>query len=138
MENNFFSLTDLEKSFLRPVCSAFTINHNSPERKIKSQDVVKNMKLKGYPITERSLRKIIGHIRYNNLLKPYFILSDSDGYWVSDSSRELKKFYNSMRFRAINILSNIKAIPDMIKDPTNDGQLDLFADILDPENLINQ
>jgi len=132
MEGNYFKLNDTEKGMIRPICDSFNLNHNSSDRKISADEIVKRMKKAGYPFNERVLRKIIGYVRYNNLLAPYFILSDRDGYWLSDNHQEIERFYHSLRKLALSILSNIKACPQILKGETKDDkQLDLFSDIFE-------
>lgn len=122
MKNEKFStqLLPNEVELIRPICDAFLRGHNSPTKKITNDKIVAGLKRAGYDIKNGSgggatLRKIIGYIRVNDLMNPYFILSDTTGYWVSQDTSEITNFYNSMKFRALAILENIKPLKDRIQ-----------------------
>lgn len=117
MDHNagLFKLNSYEFSLVRPVCRSFQFHHNTPDTKITTRQIVADMKKAGHKIEETQLYRIIGYIRSNNLLKPYFLVSDKAGYWVTDNAADIRKFYEYMKYRAMSMLSSIKPIPGLIK-----------------------
>ena len=53
----------------------------------------------------------------------YRIISDTKGYWLSESKEDWRKWRNMMHRQAISRLEVIKPINDRLKD--YDGQIDL-------------
>lgn len=104
------NITDEDRKLFKPIANSFLLNHNNSTKKIKSPVIIKGLRNAGYSITEAGFRKIIGYLRSIDYFNPGFILSDGEGYWYSEDKTEMKKFYSSMKFRALSILHNIKPI----------------------------
>lgn len=123
---SFFTLSEDQKKIIRPILDSFLINHNSADKKIKADAIRFKLKQNKYLVGDAELRKIIGYIRLNDLMNPYFILSDTGGYWASSDLKEKGIFYDSMKSRALSILANIKPLRNQIKDG---NQPELFSSI---------
>lgn len=95
---------------------SFRTNHNSIDKKIKSKEIIENLKRRSYNIDESVIREIIGHIRSKDLLSPGFILSDRHGYWYEEISlEEMERVWESEFGRAKAILYNWKPLYRRIK-----------------------
>ncbi|MGH2642343.1 MAG: hypothetical protein ACRDE2_00215 [Chitinophagaceae bacterium] len=108
-------ITDNDRILFEPIKRSFLSNHFSSERKIKSNGIVMGLRKNGYKIDDAGFRRIIGYLRSIDYFNPGFVLSDINGYWYSEDISEMKRFYSSMKFRALSILHNIKPIYQKLK-----------------------
>jgi hypothetical protein len=93
--------------------------HNNEKCKIKSDDIVREIRNRGYAMDGGQLREIMGHIRRNDLVSPGFILSDNGGYWYSEDLKEMEKAWESELSRAKSILNNFMPLKKRVRSLNN-------------------
>src|SRR4051812_18194234 len=73
-----------------------------PEHAITNKQIVSSMKEKEYKINDSRVRKIINHIRINNIIP--CLMATSKGYYISHDPEEINSFIESLKGResAIN------------------------------------
>lgn len=66
---------------------------------VKAKDIAKALQQRaphGTKVTERLVRKLVHHIRVNNLVshsgKTYIILAGSSGYWIAKEQQEVREY----------------------------------------------
>lgn len=127
------NITIEDQKLFDPIYKSFLYNHNNSKKKVKSGEIRNGMRRSGYMLNDAQFRKIIGYMRSVDYFKPGFILSDGDGYWYSEDISEMKKFYSSMKFRALSILHNVKPLFEKLKEDKyrtmTEGETNLFKNI---------
>lgn len=107
-------LTDYEKEVLLPVMVKCL------ERKVGKENAVTNaymcvrMNAKGYEIGEARVRKIINHIRTNNLVPR--LMASSCGYYVTNDENELKSYIASLKGREDAIRAMRNAVEEQLEE----------------------
>jgi hypothetical protein len=101
-ENITSPLTKEELTLMEIIASNFARNYIGKTKAITGHVIVTRMKEKGYNITEPRLRKIMNHIRKTGIAP---ILSNSKGYWYSNSSLEIQEQVKSLKERSQAIMA---------------------------------
>lgn len=107
-------LSDYEKEVLLPVMVKCL------ERKVGKENAVTNaymcvrMNEKGYEIGEARVRKIINHIRTNNLVPR--LMASSCGYYVTNDVTELKSYIASLKGREDAIRAMRSAVEEQLEE----------------------
>lgn len=116
------TISDKHQIIAGQVIRGFRINHNGADKKIKSADIIAGLKRRGYIIGDAELRQIIGHIRRNDLCSPGFILSDSNGYWLSEDAIDMQQVWKSQYGRAVEIMKNFQPLHKRFKHLVSEEQ----------------
>lgn len=112
-------LTKKDQTVAGILILAFRLKYNTSSNKVNSSELIALIRIRNLPIRAAGLRKIIGHIRRNDLLAPGFLLSDTSGYWYSLDENEMQTVWLSEHRRAINILLNFKPLRRRFKHLLN-------------------
>lgn len=101
-------LNDYERDTLLPVIRSGLSTKIGAAKVISSTTIIRKMRDAGYKLTDARLRKIISHIRTNNLI--YGLVSTGKGYFVATKASEIDDCIESMRGRVAAIQANIEAL----------------------------
>lgn len=108
----------------------FTKRYNGKSNAVKSDDIIFHLKATGHSnVHGRDIRRIIGHIRQNDLVSPSFILSNVHaGYWLSSDATEMDSYIDQEMNRMSSQFQNIKSLHQRIRynKPKNETQPSLF------------
>ena len=115
-------LTDYERNTILPALCTILKNRIGCRSAITSKRMISL--LEGYKISEPRVRKIVNHIRNNDLVP--CLIANSDGYYVAQSNEEMMTYEESLLGREEAIRSVRKAMERQRKIVYGDGQLTLF------------
>lgn len=101
-ENETHELTEYEETTLLPVIIKGLSNKIGVENAVTSTEITKKMKGAGYKLDPARLRKLINHIRINNLI--YNLIATSKGYYIAQTPSECRDFIKSLDQRANAII----------------------------------
>ena len=129
--NDIKLLNDKELNLVQTICDIFKERYTGKTSAAKTEEILFHLKATGtVSLSPQTLRKIIGHIRNNDLLAPFFILSNvNSGYWLSSVESELNAFLNQELDRMSNQYTNIQLLHQRIrngKKKTENNQQQLF------------
>lgn len=96
-EDITYELTDYELNTLVSVVVKGLSNKKGKENAITNKVICEKLKSAGYKISEPRLRKIIHHIRVEQLIVG--LCCNSKGYYVTDSLEELSRYVESLAQR---------------------------------------
>ena len=103
-------LSEKQQRIARLLIVSLRTNYSASDQKIKSTEIIKAVRARGFTLHDAELRQIIGYIRRQDLCAPGFILSDGGGYWYSEDENEMQQVWASEYGRALNILHNFKPL----------------------------
>lgn len=89
-------LNDYERNVLLPVLIAGLKTKEGSNMAVTNKHIVKMLK-GSYKITEARVRKIINHIRTNNIIPG--LIATSSGYFIANSKVELLDYEESLKGR---------------------------------------
>lgn len=95
------SLNDYERSILLPIFIRSLLRRNGKSNSVTSDYICKKMKELGYNVTPPRVRKIINHIRTNNLVP--CLIATSEGYYIAETEQEAKDYLQSLEGRYMAI-----------------------------------
>lgn len=101
-------LTQYEEGVLLPLIIRGLRTKVGNENAITSTDIILRLKEWGEKINGPRLRKVINHIRLNNLVPR--LCASSDGYWIEGDDVRLRKYIESLVYRA----GAIRAVADSL------------------------
>jgi len=104
-ERETHELNHYELKTLLPVLSIGLNRKIGKLNAITNKDICLSMKQAGYKLTDARLRKIIHHIRVNNLIP--LLIATSKGYYISNDENEINQYIKSLSER-INSIQEIK------------------------------
>lgn len=131
-EDITYELTDYETETLLPLVVKGLKNKKGKENSITNKVICQKLKEAGYKISEPRLRKIIHHIRVEQLIVG--LCCNSKGYYVTDSLEELGRYVESLAQR----IRSQQAIHDSMKSCMDKIRiLDLAFDFKDNINIEN-
>lgn len=96
-EDITYELTEYETNTLLPIVVKGLKTKNGKKNAITNKRICEALKNKGYKISEPRLRKIIHHIRVEQIIVG--LCCNSKGYYVTDSLEELGKYVESLAQR---------------------------------------
>ncbi len=96
-EDITYELTDYELNTLVSVVVKGLSSKKGKENAITNKVICEKLKSAGYKISEPRLRKIIHHIRVEQLIVG--LCCNSKGYYVTDSLEELSRYVESLAQR---------------------------------------
>ena len=91
------ALTDYERTTILPIMVKCLNNKIGKEAAITNNTMCEKMEEHGYHITPTRVRKIINHIRINNLIEG--LMATSTGYYVTHDTSELRTYIVSLKGR---------------------------------------
>lgn len=110
-------LCEYEREKVLPIMVKCLERHIDKDKAITNAQMCQKMKEYGYSITETRVRKIINHIRNNDLVK--CLKASSKGYYVATDKRDMQEYIESLdeRIAAIqkvrdSIFSQMKMMPE--------------------------
>lgn len=112
-------LSNKQQKIAGLIMYSLKLNHSTHESKIKANDILNNIRTRGYKINDAEIRQIVGYIRRNDLCSPGFILADNGGYWYSEDLSEMAAVYETEFGRALNVMHNFKPLRRRIKHLKN-------------------
>lgn len=83
------------------------------EKIITSSEAIKGLKANGYKINPARWRKIVNHIRVNNIIN--FLVSSSKGYYIATKKEEIIQYIESLDQRANAIITVRDALDYQLK-----------------------
>lgn len=101
-------LTDYERETLLPLIRLGLSTKIGKANCIASSTIIRKMNAAGYKLDGPRLRKIINHIRSNDMLSG--LVSTSKGYYVATNAREIDEYISSLYGRANAIQDIINAL----------------------------
>lgn len=102
-EEQTCELTDYEKETLLPLMVKGLLTKRGEANAVTSTEIVKKLKAEGYKIDSARVRKLVNHIRTNNLI--YNLMATSKGYYIAQSSEECRSFIRSLDQRINSIIA---------------------------------
>ena len=101
-------LNEKEESLL-PFVIALLETHKGKAKAITNKTISYNILVQKYEkIDGPRIRKIINHIRTNNLIS--CLMASNNGYYVTDDPEEIKDYIRSLKGRAEAILAVVEAM----------------------------
>lgn len=101
-------LTDYERETLLPLIRLGLSTKIGKAKSIAGSEIIRKMNAAGYKLDGPRLRKIINHIRSNDMLCG--LVSTSKGYYVATNAREIDEYISSLYGRANAIQDIINAL----------------------------
>ena len=95
--NETSPLNDYELRILLPVILAGLKDKQGKRNAVTNNYIIGRLKAQGYRIDAPRLRKVINHIRTNDLIPG--LIATSEGYYLATSERELMDYEDSLRGR---------------------------------------
>jgi hypothetical protein len=90
-------LTEYEESVLLPLLIQGFSTKIGQKNCVTNPHICKMLKAKGFEVSEPRIRKIVFHIRHNNLVPR--LIASSKGYWIATSKEEIESWLNSLNSR---------------------------------------
>lgn len=118
-EEQTHELTEYEEKTLLPPIIKGLKTKVGEQNAITSTEIVKRMKELGFKLDPARLRKIINHIRVNNLI--YNLLATSKGYYIATDESECRSFIESLDQRINAIISVRDAMAYQLKISLKNG-----------------
>ena len=100
-ENQTQELNEYELSTLLPIVVRGLMTKKGKENAITNKSICKALKEQGLKITDTRLRKIVHHIRANDIIP--LLLATSKGYYISNDNQEIENYIQSLKERANSI-----------------------------------
>jgi len=113
-EEQTHPLTEYEQEVLLPLMIAGLRTKVGHENCITNPQICKALKSKGYEVNEPRIRKLVFHIRNNNLV-PYLIAS-SKGYWIATNKKEIESWISSLKSRIDAMNETLRYANEMLKN----------------------
>lgn len=101
-------LNDYERDTLLPLVRWGLSTKRGKENSIASSAIIRKMRERGYKLDGPRLRKIINHIRSNDLIAG--LVSTSKGYYVASTAQEIEDYIYSLHGRVEAIQEVIRAL----------------------------
>lgn len=95
--NETSPLNDYELRVLLPVILAGLKDKQGKRNAVTNGYIIGRLKQKGYRIDAPRLRKVINHIRTNDLIPG--LIATSEGYFLAEDEQELMDYEDSLRGR---------------------------------------
>lgn len=109
-------LDEQEITLAGVMVNMFITSFSGNENAVKTKGLICEFAKLGIAIQGRDIRKLLGHIRQNDLLAPQYILSDvSIGYWLSNNEAEMSAFIDKQMNRMTTQFQNIKPLHQRIR-----------------------
>ncbi len=109
-ENETGSLTEYEQETLLPIMVKCLQRKIGRDNAITNRMMCSKMREYGYDLNETRTRKIINHIRTNNLIS--CLMASNNGYYVANDPKEIKDYIRSLKGRVEAILAVIEALQE--------------------------
>jgi len=106
-------LNEYEKTLLPLFIQGFSTKLGK-NNAITNKEVCLKMKYLGHDVNDTRIRKIVNHIRNNNLVS--VLLASSKGYWVSKDKKEITDWIESMEGR----ISSMAVVKNAVKSQLTD------------------
>lgn len=95
--NETSPLNDYELRVLLPVILAGLKDKHGKRNAVTNRYIIGRLKQQGYRIDAPRLRKVINHIRTNDLIPG--LIATSEGYFLAEDEQELMDYEDSLRGR---------------------------------------
>lgn len=102
-EEQTHELTEYEKKVLLPAMLKGFRTKVGEKNAVTSTEIVTSLKAKGFKVDASRIRKVVNHIRINNLI--FNLIATSKGYYIAESIGECQSFIRSLDQRANAIIS---------------------------------
>lgn len=109
-----YELTEYEEKTLLPKLIYGLKLKTGKKNEVTATHICKQFTDAGYKLSGARLRKIINHIRVNNLI--FNLISTSKGYYIATTEAECKKYLLSLKQRIGAITSLYDAMENQLKE----------------------
>jgi len=96
-EEQTHPLTEYEQQVLLPIMVHGLKLKVGVKNCITNPQMCKALKIRGYEVNEPRIRKIVFHIRNNNLVPN--LIASSKGYWIATDKKEIETWVSSLQSR---------------------------------------
>ena len=103
-------LTEYERETLLPIFVKCLQRKIGKENAITNKMMCNKMQEYGYKVGETRIRKLINHIRVNNLIS--CLVASGNGYYVADNPKDIKEHIRSLKGRVEAIMAVIGALQE--------------------------
>lgn len=93
-DNETEPLSDYERDVLVPVMIRGLISKVGKANAVTNKHIVTCLKTQEYKISDARVRKVINHIRCNDLVP--CLIATSDGYYIAETEQELRDYEDSL------------------------------------------
>lgn len=90
-------LTDYERNILLPVIATGLSLRVGARRAVRNKEIVNAMQRAGYDLNDARLRKVINHIRINDIVK--CLVDTSKGYYIATDAATMMEYINTLKGR---------------------------------------
>lgn len=102
-EEQTHELTEYETKILLPAMLKGFKTKIGEANAVTSTEIVSSLKQRGFKVDPARVRKVVNHIRINNLI--FNLIATSKGYYIAQNPGECKSFIRSLDQRANAIIS---------------------------------
>lgn len=108
------TISDLE---VQVVMYVFRTNYQGKSNAVVRKDLLPEIrKAANYDMSDRQFRHIVAHIREQDIMSPFFIVSSvSHGYWLTDDQDEQNEFILQELNRMAHQYDNVKNLHIRLK-----------------------
>ena len=120
-------LSDYEKETLLPLMIQGFKTKIGVKNCVTNPQICRALNDKGYKVTEPRVRKLVFHIRHNNLVPK--LIASSKGYWIATSRDEVESWLESVNSRIGALMETKKYAEEMLMKwdrPASEIQTQLF------------
>ena len=110
-------LNDYELKSLLPIIIQGLKTKIGKDKAVTNKHICKALKNFGHKLTDSRLRKIIHHIRANDLVP--LLIATSKGYYVSNNDEEIQDYIKSLQERANSILFIKNCLQKQLSEKNN-------------------
>jgi exonuclease I len=116
-EDITYSLTEYEKEVLLPIMIQGFKTKIGKDKVVTNPQICKALKAKGFKISEPRVRKLVFHIRNQNLLPK--LIASSKGYWIATNQEEVEMWLSSVNAKIDALLETKIYAERMLKNWSN-------------------
>lgn len=113
-EDQTHELTEYEHDVLLPLMVAGFRAKIGEEKCITNPQICRALTSAGYKVTEPRVRKLVFHIRHNNLVPR--LIASSKGYWVATDVKEVNTWIHSLEGRISALQETLEYAKAMLRD----------------------
>lgn len=106
-------LSDYEETVLLPIMVRSLAVKRGKGSAVTNTYICSKLKAKGYEVNGARIRKLINHIRINDLVPR--LIATSDGYYIATSNGEMESYIDSLKGREMAI----KAVREAMERQAN-------------------
>jgi hypothetical protein len=114
--NDKTKLDEKELNLVDVLIKLFQTRFAGNENAVKTESLIAQCAKEDIIASGSNIRRVLGHIRQNDLLSPAFILSDVHiGYWLSNNESEMNAIIDKQLNRMASQFQNLKPLHQRIR-----------------------